>query len=314
MAQVFKVVGRVAMSDAPVMITGETGSGKELVARAVHTYSQRNGKSFVAINCAAIPEQLLESELFGHEKGAFTGAVGQRAGRFEQCNGGTLFLDEIGDMPLALQSKILRVLQDGEFSRVGGSATLKGDVRIIAATNKNLEQEVAEKKFREDLFYRLNVVRIQLPPLRQRAEDIRLLAEYFLQKVAARQRLPRLKISEDAIKVLEGHNWPGNVRELQNVVERAAILAEESVPMSAELMNLSVPQSAVAPAPVPASSMSAPASNGEIVPLHEMEKRAIFEALEKTDGNRTQAAELLQISIRTLRNKLAEYRGQDVEE
>jgi two-component system nitrogen regulation response regulator GlnG len=192
MAQVFKMVGRVSASDAPVMITGESGSGKELVARAVHTYSQRNGKSFVAINCAAIPEQLLESELFGHEKGAFTGAVSQRAGRFEQSNGGTLFLDEIGDMPLQLQSKILRVLQDGEFSRVGGSGSIKSDVRIIAATNKNLEQEVAERKFREDLFYRLNVVRIQLPPLRQRLEDVRLLAEYFLQKVSTRQRLPRL--------------------------------------------------------------------------------------------------------------------------
>src|ERR1700744_5793294 len=168
MQQVFKMVGRVAHSDAPVMITGETGSGKELVARAIHHYSQRSTKGFVAINCAAIPEQLLESELFGHEKGAFTGATGTRVGRFEQSNGGSLFLDEIGDMPLALQSKILRVLQESEFSRVGGNETLKSDVRIVAATNKTLEQEVSKRTFREDLFYRLNVVRIQLPPLRQR--------------------------------------------------------------------------------------------------------------------------------------------------
>src|SRR5580698_10215007 len=225
MQQVFKMVGRVAHSDAPVMITGETGTGKELVARAIHHYSGRSAKSFVAINCAAIPEQLLESELFGHEKGSFTGATGTRVGRFEQSSGGTLFLDEIGDMPLALQSKILRVLQDGEFSRVGGNETLKTDVRIVAATNKNLEQEVSKRTFREDLFYRLNVVRMQLPPLRQRTEDIRLLAEYFLKKVATKKLLPRLQLSEEAMRVLEGHSWPGNVRELENTIQRACVLA-----------------------------------------------------------------------------------------
>src|SRR3954462_11014676 len=203
MQQVFKMVGRVSHSDAPVMITGESGTAKELVARAIHHYSQRNSKSFVAINCAAIPEQLLESELFGHERGSFTGAAGQRIGRFEQCDGGTLFLDEIGDMPLQLQSKILRVLQDGEFSRVGGNAVLQSDVRIVAATNKNLEREVAGRSFREDLFYRLNVVRIQLPPLRQRLEDVQLLAEYFLRKVALQKALPQFKLSEDALKALE---------------------------------------------------------------------------------------------------------------
>ena len=179
MQQVFKMIGRVSHSDAPVMITGESGSGKELVARAIHHYSNRSIQPFIAINCAAIPENLLESELFGHEKGAFTGASSQRIGRFEQSNSGTLFLDEIGDMPLAVQSKILRVLQEGEFSRVGGNATIKTDVRIIAATNKTLEQEVAKKLFREDLFYRLNVVRIHLPPLRQRREDVRLASRIF---------------------------------------------------------------------------------------------------------------------------------------
>ncbi len=179
----------------------------------------------MAINCAAIPEQLLESELFGHEKGSFTGAIAQRVGRFEQSDGGTLFLDEIGDMPLTIQGKILRVLQEGEFSRVGGNDTLKADVRIVAATNKNLEQEVANKTFREDLFYRLNVVRIQLPPLRQRIEDVRLLAEYFLTKVATQKHLPRLKLSEEALRVLEAYPWPGNVRELENTIQRASVLA-----------------------------------------------------------------------------------------
>src|SRR6201993_2257428 len=229
MQQVFKMVGRVSHSDAPVMITGESGTGKELVARAIHHYSQRNAKSFVAINCAAIPDQLLESELFGHEKGAFTGAASQRIGRFEQSNGGTLFLDEIGEMAFPVKRKILRVLQEGEFSRVGGNAVIKTDVRIIAATNKTLEQEVAKKQFREDLFYRLNVVRIHLPPLRQRKEDIRLLAEYFLKKIATQKHLPQLTLSAESIKVLEEYPWPGNVRELENTIQRACVLATSDV-------------------------------------------------------------------------------------
>ena len=225
MQQVFKMIGRVAHSEAPVMITGESGSGKELVARAIHHYSRRSEKFFVAINCAAIPETLLESELFGHEKGSFTGAVTQRIGRFEQSNGGTLFLDEIGEMPMAVQSKILRVLQEGEFSRLGGNLTLHTDVRIVAATNKNLEQEVARKQFREDLFYRLNVVRVHLPPLRQRVEDIRLLCEYFLAKISLQKHLPRVHLSEEAVKVMESYPWPGNVRELENTLQRATVMA-----------------------------------------------------------------------------------------
>ncbi len=229
MQQVFKLIGRVAGTDAPVMITGESGAGKELIARAIHRYSQRSNADFIAINCAAIPENLLESELFGHEKGAFTGAHTQRVGRFEQSNGGTLFLDEIGDLPLAVQGKLLRVLQDGEFSRVGGNAAIKSDVRIIAATNKNLETEVSARAFREDLFYRLNVVRIHLPPLRQRIEDIRLLAEYFLQKISVRKHLPRLRLSEEAVRVLESYPWPGNVRELENTLQRACVLATGEV-------------------------------------------------------------------------------------
>lgn len=229
MQQVFKLVGRVAASDVPVMITGESGSGKELIARAVHLYSQRSHKTFLAINCAAIPEALLESELFGHEKGAFTSANALRIGRFEQCDGGTLFLDEIGEMPLATQSKLLRVLQDGEFSRVGGNQTLRTDVRIVAATNRDLEQEVRAKTFREDLFYRLNVVRVHLPPLRQRVEDIRLLAEYFLRRIANQQLKPMLKLSEEAIRALESYSWPGNVRELENTMHRASVLATTDV-------------------------------------------------------------------------------------
>ena len=317
MAQVFKMVGRVSMSDAPVMITGESGSGKELVARAVHNYSQRANKSFVAINCAAIPEQLLESELFGHEKGAFTGAIGQRAGRFEQCHGGTLFLDEIGDMPLQLQSKILRVLQEGEYSRVGGATTLKSDVRIVAATNKNLEQEVAEKKFREDLFYRLNVVRIQLPPLRQRLEDVRLLAEYFLNKVATRQRLPRLKISEDAIKVLEGHNWPGNVRELENTIQRACVFATSDV-----LLPKDIPIGAVSGGSEPndlrgcgmptvvskemaiESLIKAAEADSSMQLLPWLEREFTLHAMRATGGNQVRAAKLLGITRATLRKRL----------
>ena len=321
MAQVFKMIGRVSLSDAPVMITGESGSGKELVARAIHNYSQRNSKSFVAINCAAIPEQLLESELFGHEKGAFTGAVHQRAGRFEQSHGGTLFLDEIGDMPLQLQSKILRVLQDGEFSRVGGSASIKSDVRIVAATNKNLEQEVAEKKFREDLFYRLNVVRIQLPPLRQRLEDIRLLAEYFLQKVATRHRLPKLKLSEDAMRVLEGYSWPGNVRELENTIQRACVLATSDV-----LLPKDIPLGLVPALPEPTERASLEISDASAAPLTKelavetlfkaaqadptlqllpwLEREFILHAMRSTQGNQVRASKMLGITRATLRKRL----------
>jgi DNA-binding NtrC family response regulator len=322
MAQVFKMIGRVSLSDAPVMITGESGSGKELVARAIHNYSQRNGKSFVAINCAAIPEQLLESELFGHEKGAFTGAVHQRAGRFEQSHGGTLFLDEIGDMPLQLQSKILRVLQDGEFSRVGGTTSIRSDVRIVAATNKNLEQEVAEKKFREDLFYRLNVVRIQLPPLRQRLEDIRLLAEYFLQKVAARQRLPKLKISEDAMRVLEGYAWPGNVRELENTIQRACVLATSDVLLPKDIplglvptLSEPAPEETHAELPSNASGsltkelavetlFKSAQSDPSLQLLPWLEREFILHAMRATQGNQVRAAKLLGITRATLRKRL----------
>jgi two-component system nitrogen regulation response regulator GlnG len=321
MQQVFKMVGRVAHSEAPVMITGESGTGKELVARAIHHYSGRNTKAFVAINCAAIPEQLLESELFGHEKGAFTGAVGMRVGRFEQSHGGTLFLDEIGDMPLALQGKILRVLQDGEFSRVGGSATLKADVRIVAATNKNLEQEVARKAFREDLFYRLNVVRVQLPPLRQRIEDVRLLAEYFLQKVAVQKLLPRLQLSEEAVRVLEAHSWPGNVRELENTIQRACVLATSDlltprdIPFGPGETSAARGEAAAATAaPVEQTTESAievllkaAQRDPEVQLLPWLEREFTLYAMKATKGNQVRAAKLLGITRATLRKRIERF-------
>src|SRR3954468_24641136 len=322
MQQVFKMVGRVSHSDAPVMITGESGTGKELVARAIHHYSQRNAKSFVAINCAAIPEQLLESELFGHEKGAFTGATGQRVGRFEQCDGGTLFLDEIGDMAVQLQSKILRVLQDGQFSRVGGNSNLKSDVRIVAATNKNLEVEVAEKRFREDLFYRLNVVRIQLPPLRQRTEDIRLLAEYFVQKVATQKHLPRVQLSEEAVRVLESYAWPGNVRELENTIQRACVLASSNLLLPKDLPlgaapapstssgEISMPMAA--PAPVTAEMaievlLKTAQNDPELQLLPWLEREFTTHALKLTQGNQVRAAKLLGITRATLRMRIEQF-------
>ncbi|HEY3898428.1 MAG TPA: sigma-54 dependent transcriptional regulator [Chthoniobacter sp.] len=318
--QVFKMIGRVAHSDAPVMITGESGTGKELVARAIHHYSGRSAKSFVAINCAAIPEQLLESELFGHEKGSFTGATGTRVGRFEQSSGGTLFLDEIGDMPLALQSKILRVLQDGEFSRVGGNEVLKTDVRIVAATNKNLEQEVSKRTFREDLFYRLNVVRMQLPPLRQRTEDIRLLAEYFLQKVATKKLLPRLQLSEEAMRVLESYSWPGNVRELENTIQRACLLATsdlltpKDIPLGKD--QLATPATEGAPTGAPAELttegamevlLKAAQTDPDVQLLPWLEREFTLYAMKATKGNQVRAAKLLGITRATLRKRIERF-------
>lgn len=319
--QVFKMIGRVSHSEAPVMISGESGSGKELVARAIHHYSQRSSKSFLAINCAAIPEQLLESELFGHEKGAFTGATTQRIGRFEQSHAGTLFLDEIGDMPLPLQSKILRVLQDGHFSRVGGNETLRSDVRIIAATNKNLEQEVTERRFREDLFYRLNVLRIQLPPLRQRVEDIRLLAEYFVQKVATQKHLPRLQLSEEAARVLESYSWPGNVRELENTIQRACVLATSEIllpkdlpmggaqnrdalttPAESGLTDVALTTEAAIEVLLKAAQRD---PNVQLLPW--LEREFTLYAMKATRGNQVRAAKLLGVTRATLRKRIERF-------
>jgi two-component system nitrogen regulation response regulator GlnG len=226
MQEVFKIIGQFAASDATVMITGESGTGKELIARCLMQHSLRSNREFVAVNCAAIPENLIESELFGHEKGSFTGAMSQRIGRFEQCDGGTIFLDEIGDMDLPTQTKILRVLQEGEIQRVGGNQTIKVDVRVIAATNKDLEQVVEDKTFREDLYYRLNVVRIRVPPLRERVSDIPEIVEFMLQNLEKERKSKVRRVSPEAMDVLRKHNWPGNVRELENVVYRSAVVAQ----------------------------------------------------------------------------------------
>ena len=226
MQDVFKVIGQVTASDVTVMITGESGTGKELVARSIWKHSHRSSKPFIAVNCAAIPDNLIESELFGHEKGSFTGATTQRLGKFELCDGGTIFLDEIGDMALATQTKILRVLQQGEIQRVGGTETIRIDVRILAATNKDLEAMVKAKTFREDLYYRLNVVRIRMPALRERTEDIPQIVDFCLQNLVKQRKARVGKVAPEAMAVLVRHPWPGNVRELENVVYRSAVIAQ----------------------------------------------------------------------------------------
>ena len=258
MQEVFKLIGQLAASDATALITGESGTGKELVARSIFQNSRRSKESFMAINCAAIPENLLESELFGHEKGAFTGATAQRPGRFEQCHRGTIFLDEIGDMPPATQTKILRVLQSGTFERVGGNSTLEVDVRIIAATNKPLEEAVARKEFREDLFYRLNVVRVHMPPLRERQGDIRLLVDFFLRKIGGAGASSK-SIGEKTLAVLEAYHWPGNVRELENVLRRAVVVSKGSAILESDLPPeiLQSVQSVQASRPAPTVPVSA---------------------------------------------------------
>jgi len=264
MQEVFKLIGQLAASDATALITGESGTGKELVARSIFQNSRRAKEPFMAINCAAIPENLLESELFGHEKGAFTGATAQRPGRFEQCHRGTLFLDEIGDMPPATQTKILRVLQNGTFERVGGNTTLQVDVRIIAATNKPLEEAVARREFREDLFYRLNVVRVHMPPLRERQGDIRLLVDFFLRKIGGAAGAPKT-IGERTLAILEAYHWPGNVRELENVLRRAVVVSKGPAILESDL-PAEVLQPAAVAAARPGAGTPPAASPGPVSP------------------------------------------------
>jgi nitrogen regulation protein NR(I) len=320
MQQVFKLIGQVAASNATALITGESGTGKELVARAIYHHSDRNQQPFLAVNCAAIPEQLLESELFGHERGAFTGATVQRIGKFEQCNKGTIFLDEIGDMTPATQTKILRVLQSGTFERVGGNQPIKVDVRVIAATNKPLEQAVAAKQFREDLFYRLNVVRIQIPPLRERAEDIRLLVNYFLEKNAREQQRPPKSVAANVVKMLEKYHWPGNVRELENAIRRAHVMAKSDAILISDLPpEISGPGAA---APAPASGGEAAAGDvaglarqlfqwarrdpkTKIIPA--VERELVIQALKETANNQVHAAKLLGITRATLRKRIEKF-------
>ena len=275
MQQVYKLIGQVAPTSTTVLITGESGTGKELVARAIYQNGVRVNKPYIAINCAAIPENLLESELFGHEKGAFTGALAQRIGKFEQCDGGTLFLDEIGDMPLTTQTKILRVLQEGEISRVGNNQSIKTDVRIIAATNKDLWQAVQRKEFREDLFYRLNVVRVNLPTLRERTTDVPLLVAYFINKFRLKQPTGPSQIADEALAAIQRYTWPGNVRELENCVQRAMVLASGNTITLANLpeeigrgvrSSTTPAATSSAEAAKPAFSAAAPATNAAEAP------------------------------------------------
>jgi len=294
MRRVYEMIERVAPTNATVLIQGESGTGKELVARAIHYHSPRKDKPFVKVNCAALPEDLLESELFGHERGAFTGAVSKREGRFELADRGTLLLDEISETSPAFQAKLLRVLQEQEFERVGGSKTIKVDVRVIATTNKDPKQAIREGKFREDLYYRLNVLPIYLPPLRERKEDIPLLVQHFLEKYSRQNGLRIKSLSKNCLDVMMQYEWPGNVRELENVIERAVVMSEGET-IFPENISLS--------SPVQKTSLSFP----EEITLEEMEKRLILHTLQRTGGNRTEAAKILGISVRTVRNKLKKY-------
>ena len=302
--EVFKLVGRVARSDAPVLIAGESGTGKELVAKAVHEYSPRRQKEMITINCGAIPENLLESELFGHEKGSFTGAIARRAGRFEQADGGTLFLDEIGDMPLSIQVKLLRVLQDGSFSRVGSNETLTTDVRIVAATHKNLVEEVAGGRFREDLYYRLNVVEIKIPALRERMEDIPLLAEYFLQRITRKNGMARIHISAEAITTLQSHHWPGNVRELENTIARACALATSQILLPADIPLASSPRKSPAGFAAAIDQVINDAPSGTDL-IAWLSSEIAGRVLDRAGGDLKEASVALNIPLAELRKLLA---------
>jgi len=320
MEQLRQLIRKVARTQATVLIAGESGTGKELVARALYRQSPRAAAPFIRVNCAAVPENLMESEFFGHEKGAFTGAVSKREGRFELAHNGTILLDEISEIPPQLQAKLLRVLQERELERVGGNRTIKVDVRVIATTNRRLEESVERKEFRQDLFFRLNVVPIHVSPLREHKEDVAFLAHEFMPRFARKHGARVHGIADATLAALEAHHWPGNVRELQNVIERAVILCGDAGLLEPEHLGFSGSGGGAPPAPAAAPVSSAPASppeeGGGMVSLAEVEKRHILAALEKTRQNRTHAARILGISIRTLRNKLNEYgvKGKDSED
>lgn len=304
MQEVYKAIGRVAQTDASVLIRGDTGTGKELVARAIYQHSRRQQMPMLMVNCVAIPDTLLEAELFGHEKGAFTGANARRIGKFEQADGGTLFLDEIGDIPLMTQAKLLRVLQERRFERIGSNETIHVDVRILAATNRNLEEAIAEGKFREDLFHRLNVVTIRIPPLCERRDDIDRLANYFLRRFSQELQIAVPPISEDALRVLRNYHWPGNVREMEHCIHRALIFTQ-GYPVQKEDVLQALEQSG--------SSETPPAQlgNSEAIrvgmTLDEVEKQFIQMTLSYTNGNKKEAAKMLGISRRAIYDKLKRY-------
>jgi two-component system nitrogen regulation response regulator GlnG len=317
MQEIYKTIGRVAESDATVLIHGESGTGKELVARAIHFHSKRSGRPFIAVNSAAIPSELLESELFGHEKGSFTGAVARKLGKFEAAAGGTLFLDEIGDMSLSLQGKLLRVLQEREFERVGGTEPIRTDVRVIAATHHNLEKMVRENKFREDLFYRLNVIQINIPPLRKRKDDIISLAEHFLRKYQPGKGGGTKVFTPETLKALRAYDWPGNVRELENAVQRAVTLAQGD-----KIFPDALPPQIFKPGQGVTLSFEnfleekladlvdrlGGLDHGDIYSLviQRVEKPLLTLVLRKTEGNQVRAASLLGINRNTLRKKIRE--------
>jgi len=339
MVKVLRLGERVAPADASILITGESGTGKEVMARHVHAKSKRADKSFISINCAAIPENLLESELFGHEKGAFTGAVARRIGKFEEAHGGTLLLDEVSEMDARLQAKLLRAIQEGEIDRVGGNKPVKVNIRLIATTNRDLEEAVRQGEFREDLFFRLNVVTLDLPPLRERPQDIELLARHFIEKYAAANDLPEPELAESAREAMHAHDWPGNVRELENAMHRAVLLSQDdcitadsvmlksrrdtpanqtAAPTDADTDRPDAGQrddAAGANAVAAASgteSADADTEDGDVRGLvgrtvADVERDLILNTLEHCLGNRTHAANILGISIRTLRNKLKAY-------
>ena len=297
MRELFSVISKVAQSNANVLIVGESGSGKELVAKAIHNLSQRKERHFVAINCAAIPENLLESELFGYMKGAFTGAVSNKQGLFELANDGTLLLDEIAEMPLTLQAKLLRVIEDGTFRRVGGTSDIKVDVRIISSTNKDIKSVINEGGFREDLYFRLNVLSLKVPPLRERRDDIPLLVEYFLKKYAGDKK----KISQKAIEALKDYSWKGNVRELENIIERVTLLCDSELIDVHHLPEEIKQASAAGPITVPSGGLNFERT------IEDIEKTYLLKALEKTNGVKTEAAKLLNLSFRSFRHKLKKY-------
>lgn len=309
-----QLVRKVARTQATVLIQGESGTGKEVIAREIYQQSSRSNAPFIKVNCAAIPENLIESEFFGHEKGAFTGAVNKREGRFELAHGGTILLDEISEISPGTQAKLLRVLQEREFERVGGNRTIKVDVRVIATTNRNLQQSVEKKEFRQDLFFRLNVVPIYVPPLRERPEDVLVLKREFMRGFCRQHGINAKGFTDEAKRALMAHSWPGNVRELQNVIERAIILCGDNGMLGPEHLGLAAPERPVAspgvnylPEDIDQSSQTA---TGKKLPtLAEIERNHILTALDHCKGNRTHAASLLDVSIRTLRNKLHEYHG-----
>lgn len=321
MQPILQLASRVAGSDASILITGESGTGKEVMARFIHRKSRRSTANFVSVNCAAIPDNLLESELFGHEKGAFTGAVARRIGKFEEANGGTLLLDEISEMDQRLQAKLLRAIQEREIDRVGGTQPIKVDIRLVATSNRNLEEEVKAHRFREDLYFRLNVVNLHLPPLRDRTADIAPLAEYFARKYAAANGLPERHLSSGALGALRAHAWRGNVRELENSMHRAVLLAHGST-IDEEAIMLSGAPVAVERAPASPYASASAQTGGESSSaasavgggnsfvgrtVADVERDLILDTLNHCLGNRTHAANILGISIRTLRNKLKQY-------